>query len=194
MPRPDDRDVLALALPPADLDLDVDPDDVVLTAHAVLRYRERVEGVSRRLAARRLRHLVATAHWRSRPRVWTEVVLHPGVVYGYSPLRPDVCLILRGRVIVTVFSQRYLSAGRRLRGASSVPRQRSVEWPRRLSRPAQISSKGRGHGVARDGVLAFKAVASGAGDRWCPPGDVEPVRVPPDGRVESQSAPRWRAG
>lgn len=115
MPQPDRRDILALALPSPDLDLNLDPAHVVLTAHAVRRYQERVEGVSRRLAVRRLQHLIATAQWRSRPRAWTEVVLHPGVVYGYSPDRPDVCFLLRHHAVVTVFSQRFLTAdhGRR---------------------------------------------------------------------------------
>jgi len=80
--------VLALALPAPDLDLTVDPGTVVLTPHAVQRYRERVEGVPRRLAARRISILLVTAQWRSRPRTWTKVVLHPDVVYGYSPDRP----------------------------------------------------------------------------------------------------------
>lgn len=48
------------------------------------------------------------------PRAWTEVVLHPDVVYGYSVARPDVCLFLRGEVLVTVLSRRYL---RQARGA-----------------------------------------------------------------------------
>ncbi|WP_214401735.1 hypothetical protein [Pseudonocardia lacus] len=101
-------DILALALGPADIDRTHDPADIVLSTHAVQRYRERVEGVSRRLAARRLRRLLASARWRSRPLPWTDVVLHPGAVYGYSPDRPDVCLLLNGRVLVTVLSRRFL--------------------------------------------------------------------------------------
>jgi hypothetical protein len=105
----DRRDaVLRLALPAPDLDLTVDPGTVVLTPHAVQRYRERVEGVPRRLAVRRLQTLIATAQWWSRPRAWTEVVLHPDVIYGYSPDRPDVCLLLRRQVLVTVLSRRFL--------------------------------------------------------------------------------------
>jgi hypothetical protein len=101
-------DILALALGPADIDLTHDPDEIVLSTHAVQRYRERVDGVSRSLAARHLRSLLAPARWRSRPQPWTDVVLHPGVVYGYSPDRPDVCLLLNGRVLVTVLSRRFL--------------------------------------------------------------------------------------
>ncbi len=111
-------EIRALALPSADLDLAVDPGAVVLTTHAMQRYRERVEGVPRRLAVRRLRHLLATARSRSRPRGWTEVVLHPGVVYGYSIDRPDVCLLVRREVLVTVLSRKYL------RQAGAVPRAR----------------------------------------------------------------------
>lgn len=65
MRPPDDRAaIVALALPAPDLDLTIDPGAVVLTPHAVQRYRERVEGVPRRLAVRRIRYLVATAQWR----------------------------------------------------------------------------------------------------------------------------------
>jgi hypothetical protein len=104
---PDRREaILALAVPIPDIA--IDPGSVVLTAHAVQRYRERVEGVQRRIAARRLRHLMTTAEWQHRPRTWTEVVLHPEVVYGYSPNRPDVCLLVRGQALVTVLSQRFL--------------------------------------------------------------------------------------
>lgn len=108
--RPPDNPhaVRALALPAPDLDLVVDPGTVVLTPHAVQRYRERVEGVPRRLAVRRIRLLLAKAQWRSRPRAWTEVVLHPDVVYGYSPDQPDVCLLMRRRVLVTVLSRRFM--------------------------------------------------------------------------------------
>lgn len=105
---PTRTDILALALGPADIEPAHDPAEIVLSTHAVQRYRERVEGVSRRLAARHLRRLLGTAQWRSRPLAWTDVVLHPGVVYGYSPDRPDVCLLLNGRVLVTVLSRRFL--------------------------------------------------------------------------------------
>jgi hypothetical protein len=117
---PTQADILALALGPADLEPAHDPAEIVLSTHAVQRYRERVEGGSRRLAARRLRSLLTTARWRSRPLPWTEVVLHPDVVYGYSPDRPDVCLLLNGRVLVTVLSRRFLR--RTAAGAQAVVR------------------------------------------------------------------------
>ena len=105
---PTRTDILALALAPADIEPTHEPAKLLLSTHAVQRYRERVEGVSRRLAARRLRRLLAPAQWRSRPLPWTAVGLHPDVIYGYSPDRPDVCLLLRGRVLVTVLSRRFL--------------------------------------------------------------------------------------
>ncbi len=118
MSRRDDRDeVLALALPDPELDLALDPADVVLTPHAVVRYRQRVEAVPHRMAVRRIECLITTARWRSRPRPRTEVVLHPGVIYGYSPRRPDVCLLVRDGVLVTVYSRRVLAqASRRATG------------------------------------------------------------------------------
>lgn len=58
-----------------------------------------------RLAVRRLRVLVATARWRSRPTAWPQVVLHPDVIYGYSGTCPDACLLLRKHVLVTVLAR-----------------------------------------------------------------------------------------
>ncbi|WP_181778856.1 hypothetical protein [Pseudonocardia pini] len=99
--------ILALAIATPEIHLDAE--SVVLTSHAVQRYRERVEGVQQRIAVRRLRHLVSTADWQHRPRSWTEIVLHPDVVYGYSPDRPDVCLLVRGTALVTVLSRRFFA-------------------------------------------------------------------------------------
>lgn len=103
MPQPDDAvAVIRLALPGPELDLTVNPDSVLLTPHAVQRYRERVEGVSARLAVRKLRVLVSTARWQSRPTDWPPVVLRPGAIYGSSEICPDACLLLRHKVLVTV--------------------------------------------------------------------------------------------
>jgi len=109
MLRPDERAaVLALAAPAQEIRIDAG--SVLLSPHAVQRYRERVEHVSRPLAVRRLGRLLAGAEWQRRPRAWTTAVLHPDVIYGYSPDRPDVCLLVRKRVLVTVLSRRFLAA------------------------------------------------------------------------------------
>lgn len=81
----------------------------MISDHAVKRYRERVEGVPRKLAVRRLDSLAGSATWRARPLGWTRVVLYPGVIYGYSSIRPDVCLLARDGVLLTVLSRRFLS-------------------------------------------------------------------------------------
>jgi hypothetical protein len=100
---------LALAAP----DLDAGPGDLVITHHAVQRYRERAEAVPYRLAVRRLRELLTTARWRCRPLPSWGIVLHDGVVYGYSRLRPGVCLLVREQVLVTVLSRPAVPAQRR---------------------------------------------------------------------------------
>lgn len=98
--------LLGLALDTDALDLGLTSEDVVVTSHAVDRYRQRVEAVSRRRAETRIRALIATATWRRRPPAWTRVVLHPGAIYGCSDRRSDVCLFLRARAIVTVMARR----------------------------------------------------------------------------------------
>ena len=64
--------------------------------------------ISRKLAVRRLEELAGSADWRARPLSWTRVVLHLGVIYGYARARPDVCLLARDGVLVTVMSRRFL--------------------------------------------------------------------------------------
>lgn len=82
--------------------------DLAVSHHAVLRYRQRVEGVPRVRARHRMAELAAVAEWEERPRPWMPVVLHPRTTYGYPPVRPDVCLLERDGLIVTVLSERFL--------------------------------------------------------------------------------------
>ena len=89
----------------------LDPMALLITDHAVQRYRERVERVPRWLALRRIRAMIRTASWTSRPRSWMAVVLHSGTVYGYGAARPDVCLLVRDAAVVTVLSRRFLATG-----------------------------------------------------------------------------------
>ena len=107
----------------------LDPTTLLITDHAVQRYRERVERVPRWLALRRIRAMIRTASWASRPRSWMTVVLHPGTVYGYGAARPDVCLLVRDAAVVTVLSRRFLAAG----GAPTEPL---------LTVPAQRNTRG----------------------------------------------------
>jgi hypothetical protein len=79
---------------------------VFVTAHAITRYQERVEpGASRQEALRAIREILQHACSRSRPRLWTKVKTRPGYRYLYSADHPGVCLVVRGRAVVTVFSR-----------------------------------------------------------------------------------------
>ena len=93
----------------------LDPMALLITDHAVQRYRERVERVPRWLALRRIRAMIRTASWTSRPRSWMAVVLHSGTVYGYGAARPDVCLLVRDAAVVTVLCAPVPGHGRRPR-------------------------------------------------------------------------------
>ena len=74
-----------------------------LSFHAVQRFRERVEpGASIATAMRCLGELASDATRRSQPRHWTPVRPAPGVSFVYPHARPDVCLIVRDDVVVTV--------------------------------------------------------------------------------------------
>jgi hypothetical protein len=77
-----------------------------VTAHAIERYQDRVDScVSRREALRAIREILAKANSRSRPRHWTKVYVRPGCRYLYSADHADICLVLRGGAVVTVFSR-----------------------------------------------------------------------------------------
>ena len=77
-----------------------------VTAHAITRYQERVApAASRQVALRAIREILDHANSRSRPRLWTKVGARPGCRYLYSADHPDVCLVLRGGAVVTVFSR-----------------------------------------------------------------------------------------
>lgn len=109
MPNTSLQAVLDLELPAPELAHAIDTGALVVSTHAVQRYRERVERVPRWLATRRLQSLAGTAAWRARPLPWMQIVIRPGVIYGYSAMRPDVCLLVRGGVVVTVLSRRSLT-------------------------------------------------------------------------------------
>lgn len=76
-----------------------------INKHAVDRYRERVADVSPAEAARRLAELAADATRRPTPRRWTQAPPGPGVLFVYPHADSDVCLMMKGNTIVTVFSR-----------------------------------------------------------------------------------------
>ena len=81
---------------------------LLITAHAVQRYCERVEpGSSAQTANAAITEIAATGRRRARPRRWTRIAgCRPGAVYVYSHVHPGVCLVMRREAVVTVFSRR----------------------------------------------------------------------------------------
>lgn len=76
-----------------------------ISRHAVDRYRQRVADVSPAEAARRLAELAADATRRPTPRRWTGVTPGPGLLFLYPHVDSDVCLVMKGETVVTVFSR-----------------------------------------------------------------------------------------
>ena len=82
---------------------------LVLTAHAVARYRERVDRGASQLEARlALGALVARGRARTTPRHWmrADVKPAPGVRFIYWSSQPDVCAVVRDGCVVTVLTRR----------------------------------------------------------------------------------------
>jgi hypothetical protein len=81
---------------------------LVVSSHAIARYQERVRPAATRLEAlAEIREIASRARVRSRPRWWTRVAgERPGYRYLYCASKPDVCLVVRNGVVVTVFSRR----------------------------------------------------------------------------------------
>ena len=76
-----------------------------ISRHAVDRYRQRVSNVNSTEAHRRLAELAADSTRRPTPRRWTEASASPGVLFVYPHADSDICLVLKGNTIVTVFSR-----------------------------------------------------------------------------------------
>ena len=87
-------------------------EELTVSHHAIQRYQERVEAMCRGRVERQLRRLVLDARWYPLPRPWTQIVIHPGSHYGYSPRRADVCLVERAGVVRTVLSRMTVSSQR----------------------------------------------------------------------------------
>lgn len=74
-----------------------------LSNHSIQRYQQRVApGASCQAAASHLAILAADATRRPRPRHWTPAAPSPGTTFVYPHARPDLCLIVRAGVVVTV--------------------------------------------------------------------------------------------
>lgn len=85
-----------------------------ITSHAITRYQQRVRPDASRLeATAELRQIATHAKSRSRLRWWTQVAgERPGCRYLYWAMRPEVCLVVQGDAVVTVFSRSVCAAWR----------------------------------------------------------------------------------
>jgi hypothetical protein len=76
-----------------------------ISCHAIDRYRQRVADVLPDEARRELAELAADATRRPTPRRWTPVEPTPGVLFLYPHRNSDLCLLVRGATVITVFSR-----------------------------------------------------------------------------------------
>lgn len=76
-----------------------------ISRHAIDRYTQRVDAVTPVEAAERLARLAARATRRPTPRRWMDIAPAPGTLFPYPTEDSDVCLVLKGDTIVTVFSR-----------------------------------------------------------------------------------------
>jgi hypothetical protein len=80
---------------------------LVVSSHAIDRYQQRVRPAATRLEAlAEIRAIASRAKARPRPRWWTRVAGdRPGCRYLYCASRPDVCLVVKDGVVLTVFTR-----------------------------------------------------------------------------------------
>jgi len=78
-----------------------------VSSHAITRYQQRVRPTATRLeAAAEIRGIASKARARPSPRWWTRVAgERPGCRYLYCASRPEVCLVVKDGVVLTVFSR-----------------------------------------------------------------------------------------
>jgi hypothetical protein len=112
----------------------------VVSAHAIDRYRSRVETVDPESAVAAVQRLLADARIRPTPRRWMRkgTVYGSGVRFGYSPRASHIALVLRGQTVVTVLTRpmyRRPPVDRaELRGEASPAKRRSRRRARRHDR------------------------------------------------------------
>ncbi len=91
-----------------------------VSSHAIARYQQRVRPAATRLEAiAEIREIASRARVRSRPRWWTRVAgERPGSRYLYCASRPDVCLVVKDGVVLTVFSRQVCAQWRAVSAGS----------------------------------------------------------------------------
>jgi len=101
-----------------------------LSAHAIERYRQRVDPAASRQEARAaLDRIVSLGHRRSRPRHWMRGErIAPGLRFVYWAGRPEVCLLLLDDVVVTVKTRELFRAEPRHLRPLPRPRREEARW------------------------------------------------------------------
>jgi hypothetical protein len=96
---------------------------LVVSSHAIDRYQQRVRPTATRLeAVAEIKAIASRARARPHPRWWTRVAgERPGCRYLYCASRPEVCLVVKDGVVLTVFS-RQVCAQWRAAADSGCPR------------------------------------------------------------------------
>ncbi len=78
-----------------------------ISRHAIERFQQRVTPLSWATAHQAIEAIASTSRRRSRPRHWMRHLddRDPDATYLYNHRIPDVCLIARDNVIVTVYTR-----------------------------------------------------------------------------------------
>lgn len=78
-----------------------------ISSHAIERFQERVANVEQEVARRAIAALAREGRSKTRPRHWMRgfAAATPGTQFFYHHKLPGVCLVVRGRVVVTVYSR-----------------------------------------------------------------------------------------
>lgn len=87
-----------------------------IAGHAIERFQERVAPVPKQRVIEILAAIAKTATVRSKPRHWMSGTVEdrPGTTYLYNSRIPDICLVVRDRCVVTIFTRNICRSWRQL--------------------------------------------------------------------------------
>ncbi len=116
--------------------------ELIVSAHAVDRFRQRVTPMTYDQAAEAVVALARTAKTRTQPRHWMKDLSdhRPGTTYLYNSRFPDICLIVNGGIVRTVFTRALCRRWRRETPRPEPTGRRSRHFRAHLVRPVQAPS------------------------------------------------------
>jgi len=86
-----------------------------ISRHAIDHYSERVDRTAgRSVAGLAIADMLAAGTVRTTPRWWTTCRLEPGIRLVYSAVNPDVCLIIKDAIVVTLVTRELCAPARAL--------------------------------------------------------------------------------